>query len=184
MQPLETMRNEHGLIRQYLDSLELAAEKLKNNQRPPSEYFETAAKFSKKFSNEFHHVKEEYMMFVRLAQKKGGEMDGQIEALRHQHEHERDFFAEILGAMQGYTKGDPMATSRVVENLGALTAMERQHIHTEDHVFFPLVEQEFSADEMEQVRVEFDKMRAKLGETTFEDCHKMVVEMNSMLAHL
>lgn len=44
MQPLEILRNEHGLIRQYLDNLALAAEKPQEDEHPPKELeFQPAA---------------------------------------------------------------------------------------------------------------------------------------------
>ena len=42
MGPLEIPRNEHGLMRQHLDNLQLAAEKLEADERPPKELFEQA----------------------------------------------------------------------------------------------------------------------------------------------
>ena len=62
--------------------------------------------------------------------------------------------------------------------------MERQHIHTEDHVFFPLVAEEFSDSDMDQCRVEFAKAREKAGDDVFERNHKLVTEMGSMLQHM
>jgi hemerythrin-like domain-containing protein len=184
MEPLDMLRNEHGLIRQYVDHLADAADKIKNEQRPPREFFEKATQFSKEFADQYHHVKEEYMMFVRLAMKKGGEMDGEIESLRHQHEMGKNYISTIRGCLDAYAEGDPARTTDIVESLGSYVAMERQHIHTEDHVFFPLVAEEFTDTDMDQVRVEFDKARQKAGADVFERNHKLVTEMGSMLQHM
>ncbi|KPJ83729.1 MAG: hypothetical protein AMS18_17305 [Gemmatimonas sp. SG8_17] len=184
MKPIEILRNEHGLIRQYLENLTLAEKKLENNERPPREFFDKAIEFSGTFATQYHHVKEEHMMFVRLAQKHGGKWDGQIEALRHQHETGRDYMSAIKGALDGYESGNAVKQSVVLENLAAFNAMEKDHIHTEDHVFFPMVEKEFTAEEEQQLAAEFEKVREKVGEDTFEDCHKLVVEMGSILSHM
>jgi len=66
MQPLETLRNEHGLIRQFLDNLALAVAELESEKRPPKEFFEMAVLFARTFADTFHHIKEEHVMFVRL----------------------------------------------------------------------------------------------------------------------
>ena len=68
-------------------------------------------------------------MFVRLAQVKGGEFDGEIDALRHQHEQGRKYIAEMAIALEGYLQDDPIATSQLIENMAAYTAMLRNHIH-------------------------------------------------------
>ncbi len=184
MKPLETLRNEHGLIRQFLENLTLAVKELEANRKPPREFFDKAVTFHKKFAYDFHHVKEEHMMFVRLAQKKGGAWDGQIESLRHQHETTRNYMSAIAGALDGYEQGNDAKTSVILENLVAFNSMLKDHIHTEDHVFFPMVQKEFTQDEETQLQAEFEKIRLKVGEDTFEESHKMVVEMGSIVSHM
>ena len=184
MEPLEILRNEHGLIRQFVDNLSLAGDKMAEGERPPTEFFAKAVLFAKEFADEFHHPKEEYVMFVRLAQKKGGAMDGEIESLRHQHEHARDYMSAIATALNGYNEGSPFKTSDILENMGAYIVMERAHIHKEDHVFFPMVAKEFSDQEMAQINVEFEKVKQKAGGQKFEEAHRLVVEMGSILEHM
>ena len=184
MKPLEMLRSEHGLIRQFLETLTLAEKKLENDEQLPREFFEKALEFSTTFATQYHHVKEEHMMFVRLAQKHRGQWDGQIEALRHQHETGRNYMSEIKRALDGYESGNAVKRSIVMENLAAFNAMEKDHIHTEDHVFFPMAEKVLTDEDETQLAAEFDKIRNKVGENTFEECHKLVVEMGSMLSHM
>ena len=184
MQPLETLRNEHGLIRQFLDNLALAVAELENEKRPPKEFFEMAVLFARTFADTFHHIKEEHVMFVRLAQKNSGAIDGQIESLRHQHERGRNYVSAISDALDGYGDGKPIPTSDVLENTAAYIALLRNHIHKEDHVFFPMAQEELSDEEQTELEAEFEKARQKAGENTFENSHKLVVDMGSMLVHL
>lgn len=184
MKPLETLRNEHGLIRQFLDNLALALEKLEQGGRPPKEFFDMAVQFARTFADTFHHIKEEHVMFVRLAQKKNGALDGQIEALRHQHERGRNYISAIREALEGYAAGQPIPTSQIIENTAAYAALLRNHIHTEDHVFFPMVQDVLTEVEDEALQAEFDKAREKAGEDFFEKSHKLVVDMGSQLVHL
>ena len=44
MKPLEILRNEHGLIRHFLDNLALAVEKIQKAENPPSKFFENSYK--------------------------------------------------------------------------------------------------------------------------------------------
>ena len=184
MGPLEALRNEHGLIRQFLDNLALAVAKLEDEERPPKEFFEKAVEFARTFADTFHHFKEEHVMFVRLAQKKSGAIDAQIEALRHQHERGRNFIAAISESLDGYAAQQPIPTSRILENSAAYVSLLRNHIHKEDHVFFPLAQEELSGEEIEQLQAEFEKAGDKSGANTFEKSHKLVVDMGSMLVHL
>lgn len=184
MKPMETLKNEHGLIRQFLDNLELAERKMEEGRQLPREFFEKALRFAREFADGFHHVKEEHMMFVRLAQKASGSMDGQIESLRHQHETGRDHIAAIGAALDGYEAGMPLKAHEIRESLAAYVPMLRDHIHTEDHLFFPLAEKTLSDEELSQLEAEFARARAKAGDEPFELYHKLVVDMGSMLVHM
>ena len=184
MKPLETLKNEHGLIRQFLDQLELAGNKLEAGERPPRDFFEMALRFAREFADEYHHIKEEHILFVQLAQKHGGSMDGQTESLRHQHETGRDHIAAIGAALDGYGKGSPVKTDQIKDAIREYVPMLRDHTHTEDHHYFPLAEKVLSEEEHALLQVEFDRAREAAGEEPFEFYHMMVVQMGSMLAHM
>ena len=183
MKPLETLRNEHGLIRQFLDQLELAGEKLEAGERPPREFFELGLRFAREFADEYHHIKEEHILFVQIAQKHGGSMDAQTESLRHQHETGRNHITAIVAALDGYEAGNPIKTDQIKEAIHEYVPMLREHTHTEDHQYFPLAEKVLSAEEHDQLQAEFDRARKKAGEEPFETYHMMVVQMTSILTH-
>jgi hemerythrin-like domain-containing protein len=184
MDPLEILSNEHGLIRQYLDNLSLAAEKLEEGGRVPREFFEKAVDFSRTFTDKFHHFKEEHVLFMRLAQRKQGAVDAEIEALRLQHERGRSIVTGIADALDGYEKGDTINSARLIENLAAYTSLLRHHIHKEDHIFYPMAREELTDQDEQELVKEFDNAREKSGGIAFEEAHKAVVDMGSILTHM
>jgi hemerythrin-like domain-containing protein len=184
MNALEILSNEHGLIRQFLDNIAMASEKIENGQRPPGEFFVKAVEFARSFADKYHHFKEEHVMFVRLAQKKSGAIDAQLETLRFQHERGRSMVSEIEKAVDGYTRDDSQATTKMLENMASYTSLLRHHIHTEDHIFYPMVQQELSGEEMDLLLQEFEKERERAGGMAFEHSHKLVVDMGSILVHM
>jgi hemerythrin-like domain-containing protein len=184
MDPLETLANEHGLIRQFLDNLTMAAGHIENGRRPSVAFFEKALEFARAFADGYHHFKEEHVLFVRLAQKRRGEVDAQLDALRHQHERGRELLAGIGRSLEGYAAQDPSKTVELLENLAAYASLLRHHIHTEDHVFYPMARKTLVVAEMEQLSQEFVKERERHGGDAFERGHKTVVDMGSILTHL
>jgi len=184
MEPLETLTNEHGLIRQFLDNLSLAADHIENGRRPSTAFFEKGIEFARTFADSYHHFKEEHVLFVRLAQKKQGEVDAQLEALRQQHERGRELVSSISNALEGYVAQDPTKTGEMLESIAAYSALLKHHIHVEDHVFYPMVKRTLTEDEMDMVSTEFVNQREKHGGDAFERSHKLVVDMGSILAHL
>jgi len=184
MDPIETLSNEHGLIRHFLDNLTLATEKIENGQHPSEAFFVKAVEFARVFTDEFHHFKEEHVLFVQMAQKKKGEVDAQLDALRFEHVRGRTLVASMEKALPGYAAKDSIKTDELLEHLGAYTSLLRHHIHVEDHVFYPLAKGTLTDAEFVAIAGEFDKQHDKHGTDTFERCHKMVVDMGSILTHV
>jgi hemerythrin-like domain-containing protein len=84
----------------------------------------------------------------------------------------------------GYAAQDPIKTGELLENISAYTSLLRHHIHVEDHVFYPMARKMLSAEEFKALGMEFEKQSEKHGHDTFERCHKMVMDMGSMVTHL
>jgi hemerythrin-like domain-containing protein len=181
MHPIEILTDEHRLIRQALDSFGLATHKMEQGINPPAEFFEKAVEFARTFIDKRHHFKEEYLMFGRLAEKHQGELDAQIEALRQQHDHGREFISEMGNALDGYSKGQDAHVTDMLENLAALVALYRHHIHREDRTFFPMVEESLSQDELDDLAGLFAKEDEKTGRDTFERMRRLVDELVTLL---
>ena len=69
----------------------------------------------------------------------------------------------------------------VRENGAAYVSLLRHHIHTEDHIFFPLAREEMTEEEFEALSIEFEKEGERHGARTFEHSHKIVVDLKAML---
>jgi hemerythrin-like domain-containing protein len=181
MDAVEILRSEHALIRQFLDNLSFAVEKLERGERPPAEFFEKAVDFSRQFVDKHHHFKEEHVMFMWLAQKKRGEFDAPIDSLRFQHERGREHVTEISNALSGYAEGVDDKTTTLLENAAAYISMLRQHIHREDHVFYPMVKKEMSESEGQEMVDAFNEANRKAGEDFHAKYHELVLAMGGML---
>lgn len=181
MDPIDTLRQEHVLISRFIDTLAMAVARLEEDRHPPPEFFSQSVLFASEFADTFHHRKEELVMFRQLAQKKSGAIDGRIEALRYQHDQGRNLVAGIRDSINGYAEGDPTAIATVRENGAAYVSLLRHHIHTEDHIFFPMAQAEMTEDEFDALALEFERERERLGPGTFKRFHKTVVHLGAML---
>lgn len=74
--PIEVLRNEHGLIRAVVDILAEAVDCLDGIGRPPAKLFGVVVEFARDFADGAHHRKEEKVVFRRLAERKDGAIDG------------------------------------------------------------------------------------------------------------
>ncbi|MBU2512639.1 hemerythrin domain-containing protein [bacterium] len=174
MTALDRLKDDHKLIKRYLDNLFIAHDFLVEREAVPASVFEKTLDFSKNFMNKYHHFREEYVLFLKLAEKKGGTIDPQIVSLRDQHERSRELVSRIKEALKGYKSNDEVAFSRLAENVGYYVSLERQHVNRENHVFYPMAEEAFSDDEMAEFDAEFDKIEKKQGGDSFDKAVKLV----------
>ena len=182
MKSLDILKKEHGLIRQSLDIVSTAKEELETGERPPQEFFKKAVEFSRTFADKFHHFKEEYLMFSLLAEKKDGLYDGEIGALRYQHERCRKCIDLIENSIHGYSQGDAIATTMLLENLASYISLLKLHIYIEDHIFFPMVEKDLSEDEDRMLSEQFRYEEKRMGaENIFENSRKLIHKMSSII---
>ena len=183
MNPLETLSNEHGLIRQFLDNLTLSAQKIEGGQWPSRAFFEIAIDFARTFADKYHHFKEEHVLFVRLAEKKRGEVDAQLESLRYQHERGREHITAIANALDGYVERDHMKVTTMLESVAAYVSLLRHHIHVEDHIFYPLAKNVLAKNEMQELeeRIKNKKMSEEAETKVRKEFKKLKMIMHSRI---
>ncbi|MBT4091593.1 MAG: hypothetical protein HOE30_24165 [Deltaproteobacteria bacterium] len=168
MSAMDILKKEHKLIQRYLDNMSVAQDLLGVRETVPPSVIDNSIRFAKEFMNKTHHFKEEYVLFLKLAEKKGGDIDPQIVSLRDQHERSRNLVSKIKETLSGYKKGDEIAFSTLAENMGYYVTLENQHLYRENHVFYPMAEKLFSAEEMSSFDSEFEKIDEKQGKGTYE----------------
>lgn len=181
MNVLQSLVHEHRLIRQYLDDLAFAVERLEHGHRPPKEFFENAVLFAREFVDGYHHFKEEHQMFVMLAQRVKGKYDAPIEALRYQHERGRALVTVMADAIAGYHRGEERAILEMLESVAAFGSLLRQHINREDSVFYPMAKKELSKEDQERLAEEFRRADEKSGGNCFERSEERVLKMDGLL---
>lgn len=181
MNAIEILVEEHQLILRGLDLLTTAAERIVRNQHPPKEFFEKAESFTLNFTNKFHHYKEEIVMFGVLAQKHQGEIDAEIERLRDQHHALHDYMNEISKSLDAYSKNIQSEVRRLHRNLSDYIETLRRHVNAENRIFYPLVAEALTADEMQRLKEEFDRFAANEGPDAMKVYQGLVEEMAELV---
>ena len=114
-----------------------------------------------------------------------GKVDQYVVQLRREHESGREYLSRINAALDGYDEGRQAQTQEVYENLKAFTIQLRHHIHTEDHLFFPMVEQMLTAADGAEMDGLFKAELVKNGGEEFiERSREKVQQMGLILASL
>lgn len=181
MKPIEILIEEHRLIRHYLNDSSVALYLMHKEQWPDKKFFEIGVDFTRSFSDKFHHFKEEYILFLKLSQKKQGDIDSEIIFLRDQHERARNFTIEISRSLEKYTPKNNIHSRSIAENLGYYNLLLRQHIHQEDHVIYPMVHGLFTESEQQEILEDFQKAEEKFDPAFFDASETKVNAMSTLL---
>ena len=154
--------DEHVLIVRGMAFLRTARDKIEQNQHPPPAFFRKSVLFFRNYADQYHHYKEEFLMFGFLAQKSEGRLDLEIGSLRHQHETGRRFLTRVEKSINGYGMKNEVAVTSLLENLASFISVLSRHIFREDHVFFPMVEKQLSETEKKTLLMQFRQEEAAL----------------------
>ncbi len=173
---------EHRLIEQVLDCLEEAAGRLDDGEEINPDFFIDAANFVAGFADGSHHRKEEEILFVAMTARDMPADSGPVAVMLHEHEEGRRFTAGFRSAAEQMKTGDTSASMDVIRNAFDYVNLLREHIVKEDNVLFPMAGQVLTADEMQQVSREFERILAedeKSGE--FAKYQALVDKLNTYL---
>jgi len=158
---IEILVEEHKRISELLALLQKGSERIIGNRPPPRAFFDEGVQQARRYADQAHHFKEEYVLFGALAQKHDGELDGHIERHRNQHEQCRDLLQAISAALPGYEAGTEDSLKAVHRNTTEYVRTLRSHIRSENEVFFPLAQASLSSEEGQALLVEFRRYEEK-----------------------
>ena len=169
MKVTQTLTDEHLLILKVLHMLNQSRKQLENGKFIPGEFYEKAMIFCSDFADQFHHFKEEFLLFGLLSYKKQGELDSAMGTLRYQHERCKHCIGQIKKALKGYENKEEMSITFLLESLSIYVSLLRRHIYLEDQIFFPMAEKALSQEEKESLAEQFSDEELRLGtrETIF-----------------
>jgi hemerythrin-like domain-containing protein len=182
MDPIETLSDEHHLIERYLELLSRAQEALAAGRTVPRAFFEQGVHFARAFVEEYHHFKEEDVLFILLAQKRNGDVSGQIEQLKAQHVLGHTLITRMTHTLHGYRTDRPLEVKSMREGLKTYVDLLRQHLDLEERAIFPLVRQSFTPEEMNLLSAQYEAERRRFGWDALERNRKLLDEMDVALA--
>jgi hemerythrin-like domain-containing protein len=138
MQAIDVLMQEHRVIEQVLDALDMAAARLARGEVVPARFFLDAADFASGFADGCHHRKEEGVLFPTMKQHGGPSGGGAIEVMLDEHEQGRGYVRQLREAARQLDAGDSAAARRVIAAARGYVALLRDHIAKEDEMLFPL----------------------------------------------
>ena len=151
MRPTEILMQEHRVIEQVMNCLEIIAEQGEAKEKLDIESANQAIDFFHNFADRCHHGKEEECLFPMLEQKGFSPDEGPTGVMRQEHEAGRRYTNGMSEAIAVVTAGDSQAIGAFASNARAYVQLLRDHIQKEDHCLFSMADRALSEQEQQQV---------------------------------
>ena len=139
MEPTEILMNEHRLIEKALDALEAWVAKL-GPAKDSADKAELArfVQFIRGFADDYHHGKEEDILFVAMVEHGFPREAGPIAVMLHEHDLGRNLVGVLDGLAQQATPWSDDGRAALGRTAREFASLLRQHIQKEDQVLYPM----------------------------------------------
>src|SRR5262245_18740956 len=146
---------DHKIILRSLDVLQCMAEG-DRSERNDANDVEILLRFLRAFADDYHHIKEESVIFPELMRTSEAQA-GPLRHLLFEHDQERSLVEGLEDALRC------KKSVEFVLFANRLMSRIRNHIEKEDGILFPIIEALISKEQDENIRAEFEKFQPAPG---------------------
>ena len=175
--PTEMLEEEHRVIQKVVGAMAAVAEALEDDGDVEADTLREITAFMRTFADQCHHGKEETHLFPVLERKGVPARGCPLGALIHEHQNGRALVAALAQAEAAYTSGDRSAKDRLASSLRGLIALYPGHIWKEDYLLFPMSNKVLSAEDQQNLSMEFEKVEETVG----RDVHRRLEQLSEQL---
>ncbi|MCG8449103.1 MAG: hemerythrin domain-containing protein [Pirellulales bacterium] len=155
MRPTEMLMQEHRVIEQVLNCLEIMVQQCTDEGDLDTESANLAIDFFQNFADRCHHGKEEDCLFPLLEQKGFSREQGPTGVMLDEHEAGRQHVRGMSAASSAVAAGDSSATTNFVSHARAFIGLLREHIQKEDHCLFQMTDKVLNEQDQMQLLESF-----------------------------
>ncbi len=127
----EALKKDHRLIEKMLDILQKVAKKLDQGGDLPADSLKNASGFIKTFADDYHHGKEEELLFRAMEERGFPREGGPIGVMLIEHDEGRGYARALTESIGKYAGGDHNSKSAIAENARNYSNLLSQHIPKE-----------------------------------------------------
>jgi hemerythrin-like domain-containing protein len=138
MEATNILQQEHRVIERVLASMEAGANFLEIGESVEPEFFLKAVEFFKGFTDGCHHMKEEEVLFVKMAEHGIAVENGPLGVMYSEHELGRMYLHTIREIAETIRTGKAHSPELLLENVRGYIDLYHKHIVKETECFFRL----------------------------------------------
>ena len=179
----EALKKDHRLIEKMLDILQKTAKKLDQGGDAPAEALKNVSVFIKTFADNYHHGKEEELLFKAMEEKGFPREGGPIGVMLIEHDEGRGYSHALAESIEKYSAGDNSAKKAIAENARNYSDLLSQHIPKEDGILYMMADNILSESFQEELLKKFDVVeKEKLGDGGWQKYADLVDQLAKELA--
>ena len=132
--------DEHRLILRMIALLEKNASLTAAGEYLNWQFYLDAIDFIRNYADQFHHAKEEDVLFKALVENGMPKDNSPVAAMLMEHDQGRNFVRALESAVHKAVANNTEICQTVAENALGYAALLRDHIGKEDDILYPLAE--------------------------------------------
>ncbi len=158
MSPTQILMAEHRIIERVLAAVQSALQRSTSSEPLGPEFFLDATEFIQGYADNYHHQKEEGVLFVEMEAQGFPREGGPIAVMLAEHEEARAYTRAMRSAAERWKGGDAAAKSAVAQNARSYVALLGDHINKEDNILYPMADQLLPPADQERMAETFREM--------------------------
>jgi len=187
IKPLDTLKNEHGLLRRMADIVEVVHFSIKKDV--PIDLLDWIVSASKTLEQDVHHKKEKFYLikFIENAMEEQGEAPSSrlfsrtsIKQIEEEHEELEKMVNRLHHYVNGYKKGE-IAPKKIRDLLKQYKELLRSHLEREEKYLFPLTEKYMDKETSMELMQRFDSIDYEVGKDKLDKIEREMLERKEML---
>lgn len=170
--PMKVLMDEHEMITKVIEKARSLGDMYNTN---PAGYKKTVNEmihFFRTYADQFHHIKEEKLLFPLVAEENQIVGDSLVTELNEHHEE----FRELIGEIENSVLNDDYTLAQKV--LIQYTDKLLDHIAIENEEFFAMAEAILSPQDLEKMYFDFQDADRELGNELKSDLEKLATEIS------
>ena len=179
----EALKKDHRLIERMLDLLQNLAKKFDQGGDVPADSMKNISGFIKTFADNYHHGKEEELLFKAMEERGFPREGGPIGVMLIEHDEGRGFARALADGIEKYAGGDSNYKKTVAENARNYSDLLSQHILKEDGILYMMADNVLPEPFQEELLKKFDVVeKEKLGEGGWQSYADIVDQLAKEIA--
>lgn len=158
MDYIKYLEEEHAIINRVLNRVEEKCVSIVEDNKVDIKFFSTFVNFTREFTDQVHHAKEEGILFKNMVEIiKGPAINVINHGMLVEHQLARHYIASLDENIAQYIEyKTPLAKAQILANALSYVNLMRSHSKKENDLVYPFSERMFEDDTKEMIQEKFD----------------------------